>query len=77
MKNIQISYELFLMLVKCHLADDATWNDAIQKELNRKMEAVTAREVYTRYKTADTKEEQENARLKYLDLKARREDFCR
>ena len=75
MKNVQISYDLFLMLVKYHLGDDNIWEDDIAEELNRKVEAVIARNTYTRYKTADTPEEQEKARKEYLDLKGVFEDW--
>lgn len=33
------------------------------------------RELYTKYKTAPTKEEQEKARIKYLDRKGYHKDF--
>jgi hypothetical protein len=75
MKHIQISYDLFLMLVKYHLGEEDIWQEDIETELNRKVEAVIARNTYTRYKTADTKEEQEKARIEYLDLKGYHKDF--
>ena len=75
LKNVQISYDLFLMLVKYHLGGDDIWEDDIAEELNRKVESVIARNTYTRYKTADTKEEQEKARKEYLDLKGVFEDW--
>lgn len=75
MKNVQISYDLFLMLVKYHLGGDDLWLDDIEIELNKKVEAVIARNTYTRYKTAETKEEQEKARIEYLDLKGYHKDF--
>jgi hypothetical protein len=75
MKNVQISYDLFLMLVKYHLGDEDFWQDDIENQLNQKVEAVIARNTYTRYKTADTKEEQEKARIEYLDLKGYHKDF--
>lgn len=63
------------MLVKYHLGDDDIWQDDIAEELNRKVEAVIARNTYTKYKTADTKDEQEKARIEYLDLKGYHKDF--
>ncbi|WP_312070456.1 complexin-2 [Anaerotignum propionicum] len=75
MKNVQISYDLFLMLVKYHLGDEDFWQDDIENQLKQKVEAVIARNTYTRYKTADTKEEQEKARIEYLDLKGYHKDF--
>ncbi len=75
MKNVQISYELFVMLVKYHLGDDDLWLEEIEAGLSQKVDAIIARNTYTKYKTADTKEEQENARLEYLDLKGYHKDF--
>ena len=75
MKNVQISYDLFLMLVKYHLGDEDFWQDDIENQLNQKVEAVIARNTYTRYKTADTKEEQEKARIEYLDRRGYHKDW--
>ncbi len=75
LKKVQISYDLFLILVKYHLGGDDIWSDDIKEELNRKIEAIIARNTYTQYKTAPTKEEQEKARLAYLDLKGYHKDF--
>ena len=75
MKNVQISYDLFMMLVKHHLDDDDTWDEEIQTELHRKIDAIIARTLYTQYKTADSKAEQEKARIEYLDLKGYHKNF--
>ena len=75
MKNIQISYDLFFMLIKYHLGGDDLWQEEIEAELNKKVDAIIARNTYTKYKTAPTKEEQEKARNKYLDLKAYHPDW--
>lgn len=75
MKNTQISYALFLMLAKYHLGGEEIWSEDINAELNRKVDSVIARNTYTKYKTADTKEEQEKARIEYLDLKGYHKDF--
>lgn len=75
MKNVQISYELFLMLVKYHLGGEDICSQDIEVELNRKIEAIIAHNTYTKYKTADTKEEQDKARIEYLDLKSYHKDF--
>ena len=63
------------MLVKFHLGGDDIWSEDIDAELNRKIEAIIARNMYTKYKTADTKEDQEKARIEYLDLKGYHKDF--
>lgn len=39
------------------------------------MEALINRQLYTKYKSAPTKEEQEKARIEYLDRKGYRQDF--
>ncbi|KAF5076786.1 hypothetical protein DSECCO2_157220 [anaerobic digester metagenome] len=75
LKNVQISYDLFLMLVKYHLGGDDIWSEDIDAGLKQKVEAVIARNTYTKYKTAVTKEEQEKARIEYLDLKGYHKDF--
>ncbi len=68
-KNIQIPEELFVSLCKHHLlgVDDDHTMDQIQKGLNDKMEAITRRELYSKSKTAPTKEEREQYRAQYLD----------
>ncbi len=75
MRQVQISHELFMMLLRFHLLDDDLWKDDIDTELNRKMDAMVARDLYTKYKTAPTKEKQEKARIEYLDLKGYHKDF--
>jgi hypothetical protein len=39
----------------------------IEKGLEQKLDAMVKRELYTKYKTAPTEEEKEEARQKYLD----------
>jgi len=63
------------MLVKYHLGGDDIWQEEIETELNKKIEAIVARNTYTRYKTADTKEEQEKFLTEYLNLKGYHKDF--
>lgn len=75
MKNVQISYDLFLMLVKFHLGSEDIWREDIEAELNRKIEGIITHNTYTKYKTANTKEEQEKARIEYLDLKGYHKDW--
>ncbi|KIR02745.1 hypothetical protein P261_01560 [Lachnospiraceae bacterium TWA4] len=66
-KNVQISYELFLKLVKFHMLGIEDYGDEIVVELEKKMEAVIRREIYTKYKSALTENEREKARNEYLD----------
>lgn len=67
MKNVQITENLFLALVKYHLLETNDYEEEIKKELSSKLDAMVKRQIYTRYKTAPTEEEREKARLEYLD----------
>ena len=67
MKNVQISYELFLELIKYHLLDMESDTENIKKQLTNKIDALVMRELYSKYKTAPTEEEKEKARKEYLD----------
>lgn len=59
MKNVQISEELFYMLIRFHLLEDNLWQEEIETELQKKLDAMVNRNLYTKYKTAPTAEEQE------------------
>ena len=67
MKNVQITQELFLSLVKYHLLETTEEEEKIKKELAEKLEAMAKRQIYSQYKTALTEEEREKARQEYLD----------
>ena len=67
MKKIQISEDLFFALLKYHLADIDEVLPEIKRELEKKLEAMTRRELYTKYKTAPTEREREEARNAYFD----------
>lgn len=67
MKNVQISYELFVAILRYHLFSDDEFADVIRQGLEQKMDAMVRRELYSKYKTAPTEEERENARKEYLD----------
>lgn len=75
MKQIQIDEELFVMLVRFHLLDDDLWQEEIRKALEKKLDAIINRNLYTQYKTADSPAEQEKARQEYLDRKGYRPSF--
>lgn len=45
------------------------------KVLNNKLDAMLKREIYTKYKTAPTEEEREEARQKYLEKIGINKDF--
>ena len=74
-KNVQISYELFIDLIKFHLFGFDENEAKIRMDLKRKLNPMCARELYTKYKTAGTDAEREEARQKYLDSRGIPEDF--
>ncbi len=74
-KNVQISYELFIDLIRFHLFGFDENEAKIQMDLERKLNTMCDRELYTKYKTAGTDAEREEARQKYLDSRGIPEDF--
>ena len=75
MKSIQISEELFIALVKYHLLDMEDTYPEIKKELMDKLDSITMRQLYSKYKTAPTEEEKEKARKEYLDKRGVPDSF--
>lgn len=75
MKNIQISEELFFALVKYHLLEMDDVYLEIKKGLEKKVDVLVMRELYTKYKTAPTDEEREKARREYLDKRGVPDSF--
>lgn len=75
MKHIQITEDLFIMLIRYHLCNDEEFHNGIIVELEKKMDAIVNRNLYTQYQTAPNKEEREKARLEYLDRKGVHKDF--
>ena len=51
------------------------FSEKIEKGLEDKLEAMTKRKLYTRYKTAPTAEEKEKARQEYLKKVGMHKDF--
>lgn len=74
-KNVQIPYELFINLVKFHLFEFDENEAKIRADLERKLNTMRDRGLYTKYKTADIDAEREEARQKYLDSRGIPEDF--
>lgn len=68
MKNIQISEELFIALVRFHLLGAKEEKLKIERRLQDKLDAIEKRNLYTKYKTASAGAEKENARRKYADI---------
>ena len=69
MKNVQITQDLFLKLFRYFFFDSDECYEDIKQELERKLDSMALRELYTKSKTAPTPEEREEARQKYLDEK--------
>lgn len=67
MKQIQISEELFIALMKYHCLDMKDVQPDIKKGLMDKMDSISMRLLYSKYKTAPTEEEKQKARREYLD----------
>lgn len=75
MKQIQIPEELFILLMKYHLLDMEEVQPEIKKGLMDKMDSITMRLLYSKYKTAPTEEEKRKARQEYLDKRGVPESF--
>lgn len=75
MRNVQISEQLFVALVKYHLLEIDDVYPEIKKGLEKKVDALVMRELYTKYKTAPTDEEREKARREYLDKRGVPDSF--
>ena len=75
MKNVQISQELFIALMRYFLLEQEALYPEIKKGLEKKLDALVMRELYTKYKTAPTEEEKERARKEYLDRRGVPESF--
>lgn len=75
MKQIQISEELFIALMKYHIMGVQEVQPEIEKGLMDKMDSITMRLLYSKYKTAPTEEEKEKARKEYLDKRGVPESF--
>lgn len=81
-KQVQIPLKTFIGLLA--LTDDLIngYDDIdidkvkeFYKVLNNKLDAMLKREIYTKYKTAPTEEEREEARQKYLEKIGINKDF--
>ena len=75
MKQVQIPQELFVLLIHYHLMEDDSRVDEIRIGLEKKLDAMVNREVYSKSKTAPTEEEREKFRQEYLDRRGIPENF--
>ena len=74
MKTVQISLELFRAIYAYMETGDGD-PEQIRRQLEEKLDAMVARQLYSQSKTAPTPEERERARQAYLDRKGIPEDF--
>ena len=74
-KNIQISYELFISLVKYFSLEQYNLYDDIEKDLQLKLDRLVLHDIYTKSKTGRSEEEKEMARKQYLDKVGIAESF--
>ncbi len=75
MKQVQISEDLFLSLVKYHIVEYYNEEEKIVKELKEKYDKIVSRSLYTKYKTAPKEEDKEKARQEYLNQKGIHSSF--
>ena len=72
MKNVQISHELFVSLLRYHLIEDDRCLNEIRQGLEQKLDSLVRHELYTKYKTAPTQEEQNRLIFQFrLNLRKR------
>lgn len=75
MKSVQIPYDLFVDLVLYHLNSEDDFDEEIRQGLEQKLDAILNRQLYSRYKTVPTEEQQEQARQEYLDRRGVPESY--
>lgn len=75
MKNVQISEEFFVAIMRYFMLEQVELLPQIKQGLEKKLHAIVMRELYTKYKTAPTEEEKERARKEYLDRRGVPENF--
>ena len=67
--------ELFFQLLQYFLMENYEGEEIIRKGLEKKLNAMVDRELYSKYKTAPTEEEREKSRQEYLERKGIPENF--
>lgn len=75
MRNVQISQELFMQLLRFHLIEDESCEKEIKQELEKKLDRMVMRDLFGKSKTASIEEEREQARKEYLDRRGVSEKF--
>ena len=74
-RNVQIPYELFFQLLQYFLMENYESEEIIRQGLERGLDTMVNRELYSKYKTAPTEEEREKSRQEYLDRRGIPENF--
>ena len=74
-RNVQIPYELFFQLLRYFLMENYESEEIIRQGLERKLDTMVNRELYSKYKTAPSEEEREKSRQEYLDRRGIQADF--
>ena len=59
MKSVQIPYDLFIDLAMYHLRGEDVYEEEIRQGLEKKLDAMLNRQLYSRYKTAPNEEERQ------------------
>ena len=67
MKSVQIPYDLFIDLAMYLLRGEDDFEVEIRQGLEKTLDAMLNRQLYSQYKTAPNEEEREQARQEYLD----------
>ncbi len=75
MKNVQIPYELFMLLLRYHLVEDDDCLNEIRRGLEQKLDSMVRHELYAKYKIAPTQEKREKARQEYLERRGVPDSF--
>ena len=75
MNNVQIPKDLFLKIALYFIAGFTDNEESIREELRKKIDALVKHDTYTAYKTAESPEEREKARLSYLECSDISKDF--
>lgn len=75
MKNVQITYELFVALVQYHLMENDDCIAKIRQGLEKKLDSLVLHDIYAKSKMALTEEEREKTRQEYLDRRGVRDSF--
>ena len=74
-RNVQIPYELFFQLLQYFLMENYGSEEIIRQGLERKLDTMVNRELYSKYKTAPSEEERKKSRQEYLDRRGIPENF--